>query len=570
MNKNMQLKWNEINWKDCENKLFILQDSLVKAVEKNEIEKIKTYQSQIMRSFAARALAVKLVISNKGKNTPGVDKKTFRTDGQKMLAVSKLKTFMKDYRPDPVLRVYIPKPFSNEKRPLGIPTMYDRCVQALVLSAYEPIVETKADRLSFGFRKGRSIQDVATYIKLVCGSINGKRHILEVDIRKFFDSIDKQWMLNNLSVPSKYLKKLLDSGIMDNNTFLESESGVPQGGIISPTMANETLDGLEKSIKSLPNTLLIRYADDFIVAAKDKETLEKAKIYIKSFLYERKLEINETKTWTTTIEKGFDFVGFHFKEYFDKKYAKGTKKGIFLVQPSTKSISNVKGKIKAAIQKYPNAKPRTLIMTLNSILRGWANNYRGCSTRKAFREISNYTFQLLKKWVYKKHGPLLLSLGAIRFLDQKQRQKSAKRRKYMQKYFQKDYTKATGNKWVFIGHNEKKEVIQLFQIGYVNKRRHNLIRLNPPINPFLLSDKDHFLKKTKTELRNSTLRTKRVIQLYTRQNGICPHCDKIMAEKDDIQIHHHIPVKDGGSNLHKNLKLMHTQCHRQIHAQKRT
>jgi RNA-directed DNA polymerase len=241
-NRVVLTNWNNIDWKKCSDQLETLQDKLVIATQNGNKCDIKTLQEQIIRSFCARALAVKLVTTNQGSSTPGIDGKVYKTANQKAMVIHLLKDFSKSYKPKPVKRVYIPKTNSDEKRSLGIPTMFDRCVQALVLSAYEPIVETLADSRSFGFRRARSTHDAALYLKLTCGAIYGKRYVLEVDIRKFFDSIDHKWLLNNLNVPKPFLNKMLKAGIIDNDVFSFTPYGVPQGGIISPCMANETLD----------------------------------------------------------------------------------------------------------------------------------------------------------------------------------------------------------------------------------------------------------------------------------------------------------------------------------------
>jgi RNA-directed DNA polymerase len=542
----MLTEWNSIDWRDCQNHLEILQNNLVIATQNGNRSKIMAIQENILRSFSARALAVKHVTTNRGKTTPGIDGVVYNSANLKSKAIDLLKDFSKSYKPSPVKRIYIPKPNSTEKRPLGIPTMFDRCVQCLVLFAYEPIVETNADPRSFGFRKGRSTHDAATYLQLVCGSVYGKRYVLEIDIRKFFDSIDHKWILNNLNVSKPFLNKLLKSGIMDGDLFNYSPYGVPQGGIISPCMANETLDGLENTTSNISKCDLVRFADDFVVVASNLDSLSDAKCNISAFLYERGLTINEDKSCITSIDKGFEFLGFHFKEFFDPSRHKGHKKGIFLVQPTKSSITKVKRDIKDVIRKFPNAKAGTLIFHLNPILRGWSEYYRPVSHRTAFRSVSHYTFKAIYSWILRKHG-------------------KNRKRETMKRYFKTIQNGKRINRWVFYGYNHRKEEILLFQIGGIPKGKHQLISISDKKNPFLLADKDYFSNRKFKSFQYSCLVDKRKKSIAKRQSWCCNHCHIPFEDTDILQLHHKKPLSLGGNDNLSNLELLHVTCHRQKH-----
>jgi RNA-directed DNA polymerase len=202
---------------------------------------------------------------------------------------------------------------------------------------------------------------------------------------------------------NRILKKLLKAGMLDLGKYDYTELGVPQGGVLSPSLANATLDGLEQALSVGTDVFLVRYADDFVVVSKDTQCLELAKKQIEVFLQNRGLSINQEKTRITAIEQGFDFLGFHFREYKDLSRAKLDKKGIFLIKPSKGNVTNICKKITEITRKYPNCKPGSLIMMLNPILRGWAEHYRTVSSRDAFRKVSQHTFLRLKRWVYRKH-----------------------------------------------------------------------------------------------------------------------------------------------------------------------
>lgn len=545
-----RLKWASIDWQRAEDELATLQDHLAIAVLRGEERrKIKDLQARIIRSFGARALAVRRVTTNRGKRTPGIDGKILRTDAQKMSAVIKLKTAMHvSYRPDPVKRVYIPKA-NGSRRPLGIPSMYDRCVQALVLSAYEPIVETKADPRSFGFRRARSAHDAVAYIKLLCGSPSGKRHVLEIDVKQFFDTIDHDWIRANTHAPARYVNKLLKAGILENSTFQPSTSGVPQGGIISPCMANETLDGLEGAISTLEGTYLVRYADDFIVFSDDVGSLVKAKAEINTFLKARGLSLNKDKTKLTTIDQGFEFLGYHFKEFKDPARQKGTKRGIFLIQPPKSKIKELRREIRNVVRAHPNAKPGTLIMKLNPIIRGWAEYYRVSSCRGAFRSIGKYLYDCLSAWIRRKYG-------------------KRHKRVRVKQHFKTVVDGSRRNNWVFFGHNERGDEILLFQIGSVTTGRHSIVDFKNRRNPFLAEDSAYFKTRQKSQFQKSARVDKISKKLANKQRGLCTHCLQPFADEETLHIHHKVPIKDGGNSKPKNLELLHATCHRQKHALK--
>ena len=534
--KHTQTQWNMIDWKNCEQVLAENQNNLVIATKKGDNETIQRLQYKMVRMFAIRALAVRKVTSSKGKRTPGVDGKTWYRSEQKMNAVMHLKDLSK-YQPQPVKRVWLPKPSKSEKRPLGIPTLYDRAVQALYLYAVEPVIETRADNRSFGFRKARSVHDTAEYIRLMCASKFGKRLVLEVDIRKFFDTINQQWLLDNIPMDTRILRKLLKAGVLDTKDFFFflGEQGVPQGGVLSPCLANACLDGLEKALNSIPGVFLVRYADDFVIAGDNVQQLEKAKEVVTNFLDARGLSVNDDKTRISNIEQGFDFLGFTFREYPDKSRLKGRKKGIFLVKPSKKNVLNIVRKISNTVKNYPNAEAGTIIKHLNPILRGWAEHYRTVSSRSSFRKVSEHTFRSLLRWVYRKHG-------------------RSKRRETLSKYFKTVKTKNSVNKWVFSGVDERNQPITLFQIGNTNFKKHNnnMISLNKHKNPFLLQDADYFRKRSKSQILHSVMLDNRKKKVMFNQQGLCGWCQQQMQHDSSIQLHHIIPFKEGGSNALKN------------------
>jgi len=327
-------EWKTINWHKVEKSINKLQTRITKAVLQNKWNLVKRLQYLLTHSFFAKLLAVRRVTQNKGKRTSGIDGERWLTPNSKIKAVLSLPG--KRYKAKPLKRVFINKPGKKKKRPLGIPTMYDRSMQSLYSLALEPIAETLSDMRSFGFRKHRSTKDSCQQIFLCLSKKNSAQWILEGDIKGCFDNINHQWLLANIPIKKSILTQFLTAGFIYNRHLNPTKAGTPQGGTISPILANMTLDGIEKLLmakypKSCNNSTkvnFVRYCDDFIVTANSEETAREIKNVIVAFLKERGLELSDDKTLITNIDEGFDFLGWNFRKY----------NGKLLIKPSKKSI----------------------------------------------------------------------------------------------------------------------------------------------------------------------------------------------------------------------------------------
>ena len=241
-NDALAYQWKTFPWKQAIAYVNRLQTRLAKAVQQKKYCLAKRLQYLLTHSFLAKALATKTVTENDGKNTPGIDGDIWPNPERKMKAVYQLSD--NQYHSKPLKRVFIPKPGSVKMRPLSIPTMYDRTIQALCAMALQPWAETTADRTSFGFRKGRSAQDACVYAFTCLSQKNQAEWIIEGDIRGCFDNISHEWLMKNIPLDKEVLHQFLRSGFVHENTLFPTESGTPQGGLISPILANMTLDGL--------------------------------------------------------------------------------------------------------------------------------------------------------------------------------------------------------------------------------------------------------------------------------------------------------------------------------------
>ena len=321
--------WQTINWVSCEKEVRKLQVRIVEALKANRIGKVKSLQRILISSFSAKALAVRRVTSNSGGSTAGVDKETWLTPIRRYKAISSLTT--RGYKPKPLRRVFIPKK-NGKMRPLGIPTIKDRAMQALFLMALEPIAETLADGNSYGFRKYRSCADAIDQIHRCLSKKYSATWVLEGDIKGCFDHISHEWLQGNVIMDTKMLRKWLKAGVIEKNVFHLTEEGTPQGGIISPTLANITLDGMEDLVakhsnrkengKTFSNKVnLIRYADDFILGVKgDKADCERIKRQLSDFISQTlKMELSEQKTLITHSNQYARFLGYDIRVRRDQK-----------------------------------------------------------------------------------------------------------------------------------------------------------------------------------------------------------------------------------------------------------
>src|SRR5215472_8629450 len=343
--------WHSIEWKKVWRTVRRLQARIVKAVAEGRWNKVKALVYLLTHSFGGRALAILRVVSNSGAKTPGVDGVLWNTPEAKSAAFGTLRRH--GYQPQPLRRVYIPKS-NGKKRPLGIPTMQDRAMQALYLHALDPIAETLADPNSYGFRKERSCADAMEQCATVLSNSTRPQWLLEGDIKSCFDKISHSWLLSHIPMDKTILNTWLKAGYMDKSVLYPTEDGTPQGGIISPVLANMALDGLErilrkkyphsglKALKGMNKQVnLVRYCDDFLITGISQEVLEQeGKPLVTDFLWERGLELSEEKTRITHIEDGFDFLGQHVRKY----------NGKFLTRPSKKNVKAFLTDIRTHVQ----------------------------------------------------------------------------------------------------------------------------------------------------------------------------------------------------------------------------
>jgi RNA-directed DNA polymerase len=532
--------WHDIDWHAAHSNVRRLQARIVKATQEGKWGKVKALQHLLTRSFSGKALAVKRVTENQGKDTPGVDKDIWDTPQKKAKAIREL--WQRGYRPLPLRRVYIPKK-NGKMRLLSIPTMKDRAMQALYLLALDPVAETSADPNSYGFRSERSTADAMVQCYNIFGNRYSARYVLEGDIRSCFDKISHEWVLAHIPMEKGILQKWLKAGYIDKQVLYPTEEGTPQGGICSPVIANMTLDGLEVLLKKHfkhQKVNMVRYADDFIISGATQQLLEEEiKPLVVDFLQERGLELSQEKTVITHIQDGFDFLGQNVRKYGEK----------FLIKPAPKNVKAFLQKIRTTIKAHTSARAGDLIEKLNPMIRGWAVYHRHQVSKRIFTQADSAIFQALWKWAKRRHP--------------------GKSKQWIkEKYFQ---TKGDRN-WVFTGEvlrpDGSFQTCWLFSAEHMPIKRHTKIKAEA--NPYDSQWETYFEERLGVKMANTLLGRRKLLYLWKQQDGICPICQEKITKITGWNTHHLIWKSKGGKDGVDNCVLLHPNCHRQVHSQKLT
>jgi RNA-directed DNA polymerase len=530
--------WHRIDWERVHRTVRRLQARIVKATQEGKRGKVKALQRLLTHSFSGKALAVRRATENQGKRTAGVDGETWSTPGAKSAAMHTLR--QRGYRPKPLRRVYIPKS-NGKKRPLGIPTMRDRAMQALYLLALEPIAETTADRNSYGFRPGRSTADAIEQCFLALARKSSSPWVLEGDIKSCFDRISHEWLVANVPMDKAILRKWLKAGYMENHVLHPTEDGTPQGGIISPVLANLALDGIEQHLRQAFPSLaafrraklnFVRYADDFIVTGVSRELLETTvRPLLEQFLRERGLELSHEKTSITHITEGFDFLGQNVRKYNGKLF----------IKPSKKNTHSFLEKVRKLVKANKTIPAGQLVQLLNPLIRGWALYHRHVVSKQVFADVDNALFKLLWQWAKRRH--------------------SNKNRWWIaDKYFRT----IGGDRWVFHGELDGRDY-HLYRAKRVRIERH--IKVKGEANPFDPKWEPYFEQRLNVKVEATLRGRRRILRLWKEQDGLCPICGQKITELTGWHNHHIVWRVMGGSDSDENRVLLHPNCHRQLHSQ---
>jgi RNA-directed DNA polymerase len=486
------------------------------------------------------------IADDRGKRTPGVDGIASLTPRQRCLMVDQLLDL--ESSPDGIRRIYIPKASSKtELRPLGIPTMFDRARQALVKQVLEPEWEAQFEPNSYGFRPGRSAHDA---IVAIFNFIRLKpKYALDTDIEKCFDKIAHPPILaklNTFPVLNRLIRGWLKAGILDQGEWLFPETGVPQGGVISPLLMNVALHGFEQAlVDAIPKRIgnkrnspgVVRYADDLVILHHDLETLLGLKQTAEEWLTGIGLRLKPSKTRIVhTLDErngqvGFDFLGFHIRQYRVEKYHTRTfrnRPGFkTIIKPSLEAQERHLKKVKEIIRQHRGNHQAALIKDLNPVMRGWTRYYRTCSAKKIFNRMDLHLIHKLQQWAKFRHSGKSLGWRYHRYWQRRRNAMS--------------FTDGSA-----------------CLVKYASTKIERHPKVFGEKSPY---DGDWLYWGAR--LSRTPVYPKKKTTLLKRQQGKCPHCGLRFMDGNVLEIHHR--NGDKNDSRYDNLLLLHAHCHDEVH-----
>ncbi|MGG3523851.1 group II intron reverse transcriptase/maturase [Bacillus pseudomycoides] len=548
--------FDDIPWVELEKYVRRLQQRIYRAESLGKKREVKNLQRLMMRSKAALLFSIRQVTQiNKGKRTAGVDGFKVSSNKERTDLYNKIKDYnIYSHNPSPALRKYIPKG-KNKLRPLGIPTMIDRTFQNIVKLALEPQWEYRFESISYGFRPKRSAHDAVEAIFNKLHTNTKKRWIFEGDFKGCFDNLNHDYILEQLAdFPAKNtIAKWLKAGFVDNDVFNKTDAGTPQGGIISPLLANIALHGMEDEIgvnyrivrkKQKNKTIkiyhevydtktVVRYADDFVIICETQKEAESMYEKLKPYLKKRGLELAPEKTKIVHITEGFDFLGFHFRHYPTCKEKGRLWK--MIVKPSGKSQSKMIEKVRECFKKHQGSNVEGLIRDLNPIIRGYGNYWRTVQSKKISSKMDYYIWKKTKHFLKRLH--------------------TNKTWKWIiKRYFHPDIHGQSKDQWVLTDPNKK---YQLTRMKWVPIIDHTTVAYkNTPFDNKLTN---YYLnREVKLFEKNNVLSRQKLARI---QKHRCPLCNTSILTEEALETHHKKPKCHGGSDKYENLALVHTACH---------
>jgi RNA-directed DNA polymerase len=534
--------WHVIDWKQVYRTVKNLRQRIFRASRDGDLKRVRSLQRLMLKSRANALECVRRVTQvNHGKSTPGIDHVVVTTPEERGALCQQLRA-LDLHKVHPVRRVYIPK--RKGTRPLGIPTLADRGVQAMVKNALEPFWEARFEGSSYGFRPGRGCHDAIEKVFCLARPRTTRPWVLDADIEGAFNNIGHTALLQAIGhFPArKLVKQWLKAGYVEEEMLHPTDAGVPQGGVISPLLLNVALHGMEPAlgISSTPKGVLcgtyalVRYADDLAVFCPTQEAAIAAQQVLATWLGTRGLRLSDEKTHIRHLREGFNFLGFTIRHYPTPKSSRSGHK--LLIKPSRDSIQQIKRKLKGLWRQHVGSPTVALSNELNPVIRGWSNYFRIGVAKEVFNDLDRFMYERARRYVKRRHP-----------------RKSGGWR--TQKYW--GQTLGRQDRWVF---QDKERHGTLRKFAWTKITRHRLVPTTyAPDDPTL---QDYWRRRRS----RAQAIAGRPGLLARRQQGLCPVCHQGLENGEELHMHHLLPKKHGGSDDLANLRLIHHTCHRQIHS----
>ena len=552
-------KWETIEWREVKARVYEEQTKIYKLSQNGSTKTMHELQQRLLSNVDAKLLATRRVTQeNKGRKTPGIDGIAAISPSKRFNMALRLEL---DGKASHIRRVWIDKPGNKEKRPLGIPTLLDRAKQALALLALEPEWEARFSENSYGFRPGRGIRDAHKQIKNIL--VISRKWIYDADIEKCFDRINHNALLTKLSQDDKstisvQVATWLRAGVLEGGITRQNEQGTPQGGVISPLLANIAMHGLENEVlravktsglksaaKLAARTKILVYADDFLILAPSEETLKAGIGGAEHFLQSMGLNLNHKKSRITHSSSGFEYLGCTIKQQEVGKKKRPSRHNTvnitwrLKILPTQENVDKHFREIRKQAKSCGDTK--TLIRKLNPIIEGFKQFalYTDAGTYGKASLWSTQLYRITSNWLSKRY-----------------------------KVWGKDlrfYTRHRDREWVVYARDgNKKHFLETYyrKGDAYGLNKHIKVRGNK--SPY---DGDWKYWGTRTTA-NSEI-SDRKLTLLKKQRGRCAICYGSFTPNDTIQLDHIAPRSCGGSESLRNLQLLHQECHEQKSAEEK-